>query len=467
MGSRLSATIRRALLRDAGGHALRRGPRERERERERLVWSPAGGPAMTRGGGTPEAQAVQAKDVVLVDAGPNPPAVADVVRAMTGADYTAARELVGRAPCVVRARIAPALAEALRVKLVAAGAHAEVREHGAAPAVAERCDVFLRDYGDRKIQVIKVVKETLKLGLRESLELVDSAPRMLARQLGRDQAEVLVHELVEAGAAAELRAHVPEQEPARPLAATIVTGAPAAAAADESASELYEVILNGCGPNKINVIKIIRERTGLGLKDSKDLAETADATIKQGIPEQEAVALMRELAAVGASVEVRGTGGAPAAMSGSIEATYDVVLLDCGASKIAVIKLIRELTLLGLKEAKEMAEVGGATVKEAVPGEEAEAIRRRFVEVGADVELVAREAAAELESGLVDVVLQSFGASKISVIKEVRAATNLGLKEAKDLVESAPCTIKSAVDVAEGRALMQRLVEVGASVRLI
>jgi large subunit ribosomal protein L7/L12 len=281
---------------------------------------------------------------------------------------------------------------------------------------------------------------------------------------------VLVHELVEAGAKAELRAHEPE--PARPPAATIVTSS-AAAAEPESSSELYEVILNGCGPNKISVIKIIRERTGLGLKDSKDLAESVDVTIKKAIPEEEAVALMRELAGAGASVEVRSVGGALTAMSGSIEVTYDVVMLDCGAGKIAVIKLIRELTNLGLKEAKDIAETSGATVKAGLPDDEARAIERRFVEAGAKVELVAREQAAELGSGseratgLVDVVLQSCGPNKISVIKEVRAATNLGLKEAKDLVESAPSTIRSGIEAGEARALMQRLVDAGASVRLV
>lgn len=408
---------------------------------------------------------VQAKDVVLIDAGPNPPMVADVVRAMTGADYATARDLVGRAPCTVRARIAPALAEALRVKLVAAGGYAEVREHGAAPAASpEPCDVFLRDYGERKIAVIKVVKETLRLGLRESLELVESVPVVVARELERDRAEVLVHELVEAGATAELRA----PEPARPLTATIVTAAGSGA---EPAGSLYEVILGGCGPNKISVIKVIREHTGLGLKECKDLAESTDVTIKRDIPEHEAVALMRELASAGASVEVRGSDGAPAAVAGSIEVTYDVVMHDCGAGKIAVIKLIRELTDFGLKEAKDIAETPGSTIKVGVPGEAARDIERRFVAAGAKVELVAHEreieGADEPESGLVDVVLQACGPNKISVIKEVRQATGVGLKEAKDLVESAPATIWAGVDAAAAQALKQRLVEAGALVRLV
>lgn len=76
----------------------------------------------------------------------------------------------------------------------------------------------------------------------------------------------------------------------------------------------------------------------------------------------------------------------------------------------------------------------------------------------------AAEAAAEQTE--FDVVLGSIGSNKVSVIKVVRAATNLGLKEAKDLVESAPATVKEAVNKEEAEGIKKQLEEAGATVEL-
>ena len=75
-------------------------------------------------------------------------------------------------------------------------------------------------------------------------------------------------------------------------------------------------------------------------------------------------------------------------------------------------------------------------------------------------------AVAEAESDEVDVILASFGEKKINVIKEVRAITQLGLKEAKDLVEGAPKVIKEAVKKDEAEELKKKLEEAGATVAL-
>lgn len=75
-------------------------------------------------------------------------------------------------------------------------------------------------------------------------------------------------------------------------------------------------------------------------------------------------------------------------------------------------------------------------------------------------------AAAEAEKTEFDVVLTAVGDKKINVIKEVRAATGLGLKEAKDLVESAPKAVKEGASKDEAEALKKKLEEVGASVEL-
>ncbi len=74
------------------------------------------------------------------------------------------------------------------------------------------------------------------------------------------------------------------------------------------------------------------------------------------------------------------------------------------------------------------------------------------------------EAAAEQTE--FNVVMNSFGANKIAVIKAVRALTGLGLKEAKGLVESAPCPVKEGVDKAEAEDVKKQLEEAGAEVEL-
>ena len=74
--------------------------------------------------------------------------------------------------------------------------------------------------------------------------------------------------------------------------------------------------------------------------------------------------------------------------------------------------------------------------------------------------------AAEEEQTEFDVMLQSFGDKKINVIKVVRSVTSLGLKEAKDLVESAPVAVKEAVSKEEAQEIKEKLEEAGAQVEL-
>ncbi|MEQ9200506.1 MAG: 50S ribosomal protein L7/L12 [Rhodospirillales bacterium] len=76
------------------------------------------------------------------------------------------------------------------------------------------------------------------------------------------------------------------------------------------------------------------------------------------------------------------------------------------------------------------------------------------------------EAAAEEEKDTFDVILEAAGDKKINVIKEVRAITGLGLKEAKDLVEGAPKPVKEGVDKAEAEGLKKKLEEAGETVAL-
>jgi large subunit ribosomal protein L7/L12 len=94
------------------------------------------------------------------------------------------------------------------------------------------------------------------------------------------------------------------------------------------------------------------------------------------------------VSAAAAAMPMGGMGGGAAAAPVVEEKTeFDVVLKAAGEKKINVIKAVREVTSLGLKEAKDLVESAPATVKEAVSKEEAESIKKKFEEAGATVEL--------------------------------------------------------------------------------
>jgi large subunit ribosomal protein L7/L12 len=80
--------------------------------------------------------------------------------------------------------------------------------------------------------------------------------------------------------------------------------APAAAAAEEEKTE-FDVILTAAGDKKLNVIKVVREITGLGLKDAKDLVEGAPKTVKEGASKADAEAIKAQLVEAGATVELK------------------------------------------------------------------------------------------------------------------------------------------------------------------
>lgn len=83
-----------------------------------------------------------------------------------------------------------------------------------------------------------------------------------------------------------------------------VAAAPGAAAAEEEQTE-FTVTLTEIGPKKINVIKVVREVTSLGLKEAKDLVEGAPNPVKEAIPRDEAEALLKKFEEVGAKAEIK------------------------------------------------------------------------------------------------------------------------------------------------------------------
>ena len=90
-------------------------------------------------------------------------------------------------------------------------------------------------------------------------------------------------------------------------AAAVAVAAPAAASAEAPAEEQTEfnVIMTKTGDNKINVIKAVRTITGLGLKEAKDLVDSAPAAIKEGVNKEQAAEIKKQLEDAGASVEVK------------------------------------------------------------------------------------------------------------------------------------------------------------------
>ena len=84
----------------------------------------------------------------------------------------------------------------------------------------------------------------------------------------------------------------------------VVAAAGAAAPAAEEKTE-FDVILTGFGANKLNVIKVVRELTGLGLKDAKDMVEGAPKAVKEGVSKDEAEKIKAALTEAGATVDVK------------------------------------------------------------------------------------------------------------------------------------------------------------------
>lgn len=103
----------------------------------------------------------------------------------------------------------------------------------------------------------------------------------------------------------ELADILKDQYGIEPAAAAAVAG-PAAGGGDaEAAQTEFTVMLNAAGGQKLNVVKLVKEITGLGLKEAKDMVDGAPAAIKEGVSKEEADAIKAKLDEVGADVEIK------------------------------------------------------------------------------------------------------------------------------------------------------------------
>jgi len=122
------------------------------------------------------------------------------------------------------------------------------------------------------------------------------------------------------------------------------------------------------------------------MADLENIAESLSGlTVMQAA---ELVKMLEEKWGVSAAAPVAMVAGAPAAGAAAEEQTeFDVILTEVGAKKINVIKAVREVTSLGLKEAKDLVEAAPKAIKEAVAKSEAEDIKKKFEDAGAKIEI--------------------------------------------------------------------------------
>jgi large subunit ribosomal protein L7/L12 len=104
----------------------------------------------------------------------------------------------------------------------------------------------------------------------------------------------------------ELASYLKETHGIEPAAAIAVAG-PTTGAAGAAAAEKtnFDVILKSPGANKLQIVKLVKELTGLGLKEAKDLVDGAPKTIKEGLPKDEAENLKKQLVEAGAEIELK------------------------------------------------------------------------------------------------------------------------------------------------------------------
>ena len=90
-----------------------------------------------------------------------------------------------------------------------------------------------------------------------------------------------------------------------PAAAAVVAAPTGGGAAVVEEKTAFDVILKAAGPNKLAIVKLVKDLTGLGLKEAKDLVDTAPKPVKEGVTKEEANALKQQLLDAGAEVEVK------------------------------------------------------------------------------------------------------------------------------------------------------------------
>ncbi|MBC8507280.1 MAG: ribosomal protein L7/L12 [Anaerolineales bacterium] len=227
-------------------------------------------------------------------------------------------------------------------------------------AIQDVYDVIIKDAGNKKIQVIKIIRQLTSLGLADSKELAETSGATILKGVSAEEANEAKMKLESAGALIELieyRIEIP------------LTG-------------LFDVDILNAGSKKIQVIKVIRQLTNLGLADSKELAETPGASILIEVSAKVANDAKSKLEAAGALIAINESG-----IENLVSRLFIVDIVDAGPKKIQVIKVIRQLTNLGLADSKELAETPGASILIGVSAEVANDAKNKLEEAGAVIAL--------------------------------------------------------------------------------
>lgn len=144
-------------------------------------------------------------------------------------------------------------------------------------------DVILKSVGsqDNKLTVIKLVKDNTSLSLKEAKELVDAVPSILKENISEEDAVKLKLKFNSNGAIIELKEHgQPVSNESKQVVSTV---------------DLYDVVLKPVASNKkMSVIALVKERTGFGLKETKDLLDKAPINIIEYLSYADAQSLKRE-----------------------------------------------------------------------------------------------------------------------------------------------------------------------------
>ena len=119
------------------------------------------------------------------------------------------------------------------------------------------------------------------------------------KSLGDQLVELTVKEVT------ELASYLKETYGIEPAAAAVVAGPAAGGAAAAAEKTNFDVVLKAPGANKLQIVKLVKDLTGLGLKEAKDVVDGAPKTIKEGLPKDEAENLKKQLVEAGAEVELK------------------------------------------------------------------------------------------------------------------------------------------------------------------
>ena len=103
----------------------------------------------------------------------------------------------------------------------------------------------------------------------------------------------------------ELAQILKEEYGIEPAAAAVAVAAPAVGGAEVAAKSSFDVVLKSAGANKLAIVKLVKELTGLGLKEAKDMVDAAPSVIKEGVSKEDAEGLKKQLTEAGAEVELK------------------------------------------------------------------------------------------------------------------------------------------------------------------